>query len=169
VQGQWRLSVGGLGGQGGEQFGHSEALVSGLHHQLFFPHSTKLRGEACHCSAKTAGSEDLQVEEPVSCWDCSSFDFHTTLASMLGATLIRDEVVQVGEPGQKRLLAATWVMVTVGRRIAPPTAAPERSVPVSGHSAPQCPDVCHAYPAGDSLHTPAFSHRGSVHEALASC
>ena len=33
----------------------------------------------------------------------------------------------------KRLLAATGMMVTVGRRIAPPTAAPERSVPVSGH------------------------------------
>src|SRR5919198_5347668 len=74
------------------------------------PHSTKLRGEACHCSAKTARSEDLQVEEPVSCWDCSSFHFHTTLARMLSATLIRDEVVQVGEPREKRLLAATGMM-----------------------------------------------------------
>jgi len=36
--------------------------------------------------------------------------FHPTVAGMLGATLIRDEVGQVGEPGQKRLLAATWVM-----------------------------------------------------------
>jgi hypothetical protein len=34
---------------------------------------------------------------------------------MLGATLIRDEVVQVCEPGQKRLLAATWVMEPLHR------------------------------------------------------
>jgi hypothetical protein len=36
VKGQLRLSVGGLGGQGVEQFGRSEAFVSGLDHQLFF-------------------------------------------------------------------------------------------------------------------------------------
>jgi hypothetical protein len=36
VKRQLRLSVGGLGGQGVEQFGRSEALVSGLDHQLFF-------------------------------------------------------------------------------------------------------------------------------------
>jgi len=29
---------------------------------------------------------------------------------MLGSTLIRDEIVQVGESREKRLLAATWVM-----------------------------------------------------------
>jgi uncharacterized protein YuzE len=57
--------------------------------------------------------------------------------------------------------------VTVDRRITPPTAVPERSVPVSVHSAPQCPDACHADRAGDSPDAPAFSHRGSVHEALA--
>ena len=60
-------------------------------------------------------------------------------------------------------------MVTVERRIAPPPAAPERGVIVSSHTAPQCPDACHAYLAGDSLHAPAFSHRGSVHVALADC
>jgi len=36
VKRQLRLSVGGLGGQGVEHFGRSEALVSGLDHQLFF-------------------------------------------------------------------------------------------------------------------------------------
>jgi hypothetical protein len=36
VKGQLRLSVGGLGGQGVEQFGRSEAFVSSLDHQLFF-------------------------------------------------------------------------------------------------------------------------------------
>ena len=52
----------------------------------------------------------MEVEEPVACGDFASFHFHTTLAGMLGATLIWDEVVQVCKPGEKRLLAATWVM-----------------------------------------------------------
>jgi hypothetical protein len=37
VKEQLPLSAGGLGGQGVEQFGRSEALVSLLHHQLSFP------------------------------------------------------------------------------------------------------------------------------------
>jgi hypothetical protein len=53
--------------------------------------------------------------------------------------------------------------VTVERRIAPPPAAPERSVPVSVHSAPQCPDACHAHRPGDTRRLPGFSHRDSVH------
>jgi hypothetical protein len=36
VKEQLPLPVGGLGGQGGEQFGRSEALVSSLKPQLFF-------------------------------------------------------------------------------------------------------------------------------------
>ena len=130
---------------------------------------TGFSGKGYHRSSKASRREDLEVEEPVACGHCSSFHFHAALAGMLGPTLIGNQVVEVCQPRDKRLLAATWVVVTVDRRIAPPTAAPERSVPVSGHSAPQCPDVCHAYLAGDSLHTPAFSHRGSVHEALANC
>src|SRR5262249_35755032 len=57
--------------------------------------------------------------------------------------------------------------VTVDRRIAPPTAAPERRVRLSPHAAPQCPEACHAYLAGETRAAPAFSHRGSVHAALA--
>src|SRR2546428_12777516 len=38
--------------------------------------------------------------------------------------------------------------VTVDRRIAPPTAASERSMIVSCHAAPQCSDTCHAYLPG---------------------
>jgi hypothetical protein len=34
--------------------------------------------------------EDLEVEEPVLGWDCSSFHFHPTLAGMLRSTLIRN-------------------------------------------------------------------------------
>src|SRR5262245_28247103 len=59
------------------------------------------------------------------------------------------------------------LMVTVERRIAPPPAVPERGVIVSSHPAPQCRDAWHAYGAGGSRHAPAFSHRGSVHGALA--
>lgn len=36
MKGRLPLSVGGLSGQGIEQFGRGEALVSGLHHYLFF-------------------------------------------------------------------------------------------------------------------------------------
>jgi hypothetical protein len=57
--------------------------------------------------------------------------------------------------------------VTVGGRIASPTAVPDRSVPVSVHSAPQYPDACHAHLSGDSPCSPAFSHCGNVHGALA--
>src|SRR5262249_61625369 len=57
--------------------------------------------------------------------------------------------------------------VTVERRIAPPTAASERSMRLSPHAAPQYPDACHAHRAGDSPYASAFSHCGSVHAALA--
>ena len=73
-------------------------------------HSTELRGGACHRSAEASGSEDLQVEEPVSCWDGVSFHLHATLASMLGTTLIWDEVVQMCEAREKGLLTATGMV-----------------------------------------------------------
>src|SRR5919201_6407786 len=59
------------------------------------------------------------------------------------------------------------VTVTVGRRVTPPTTAPKRRMKLSPHAAPQYLDACHAYLAGGSLGAPAFSHYGSVHEALA--
>jgi len=58
----------------------------------------------------------LQVEEPISGWNGSSFDFHPTLPGMLSPTLIRDQVVQVGEPREKRLLAAFWMMKPFHRK-----------------------------------------------------
>jgi hypothetical protein len=61
----------------------------------------------------------LEVEEPGACGACASFHCHPTVAGMLGATLRRDEVVQVGEPGEKRLLAATWVMEPLHREQLP--------------------------------------------------
>src|SRR5262245_2354577 len=47
----------------------------------------------------------MSTSQLISGWDGSSFDFHPTLPRMLGAPLIGDQVVQVGEPCEKRLLA----------------------------------------------------------------
>jgi hypothetical protein len=75
-----------------------------------FPHSTRFSGGMCHSLSKASGGKDLEIEQPVSCWDCSSFDFHATLPGMYGPTLIRDKVIQVGQSRQKRLLAAFGMM-----------------------------------------------------------
>src|SRR5215831_14705285 len=74
------------------------------------PHSTRFSGGVCHSLSKTSGGKDLEIEQPVSCWDGSSFDFHATLPGMYGPTLIRDKVIQVGQPRQKRLLASFGMM-----------------------------------------------------------
>ena len=59
--------------------------------------------------------EDLQIEEPVCCGYSSAFHFHATLAGVLGSALLRDEVVQVCEPPEKRLLAPAWMMESFHR------------------------------------------------------
>src|SRR5262249_31331095 len=74
------------------------------------PHSTGLCGGGRPRSAKAARGENLQIEEPLACRYASAFDFHPTLARVLGPTLIRYQVVQVRQPCEKRLLAPTWVM-----------------------------------------------------------
>jgi len=56
----------------------------------YFPHSTEFSGEGYPSSSKASRSEYLEIEQPVSCGDCASFDFHPTLASVLGPTLIGD-------------------------------------------------------------------------------
>ena len=68
------------------------------------------QGKEYHYSSKASRREDLQVEEPVACRDCASFDFHPTVAGMLRTPLVGHEVVQMGEPAQKRLLAALGMM-----------------------------------------------------------
>jgi hypothetical protein len=52
----------------------------------------------------------LQVEHPVCCRDSPAFYFYATLTRVLGPTLIRDEVIQMRESRQKRLLAPAWVV-----------------------------------------------------------
>src|SRR5215813_8778352 len=90
--------------------------LSGIATAVFLPptrlcsHSPELRGKGCHHSAKASGGEDLQIKEPVRCRYASAFHFHATLAGMYGSTLIRDKVIQVGEPCEKRLVAPFGVM-----------------------------------------------------------
>jgi hypothetical protein len=74
------------------------------------PHSTQFSGKEYHRSSKASRREDLQVEEPVACWDGSSFDFHPTLSGMLSAPLVGHQVIQMGEPAQKRLRAPVGMM-----------------------------------------------------------
>ena len=61
-------------------------------------------------SPQASRREDLQIEEPVWCGYSPAFHFHAALTGMLSPTLIGDQVVQVGEPRQKRLLTAAWMV-----------------------------------------------------------
>ena len=70
----------------------------------------RLYPEGWHHAAKASRSEDLDIEEPVACWYASAFHFHTTLPGILGSMRIRDEIIQMREPCEKRLLASPWMM-----------------------------------------------------------
>ena len=60
----------------------------------------------------------MEVEEPVCSGDSPAFHFHATLPGMYGPTLIRDEVIQVGQPRQKRLLASFGMMdIITGKKV----------------------------------------------------
>ena len=78
-------------------------------------HSIGFRGGGYPCSSKASRGEDLDIEEPVACRDCSSFDFYPTLPGMQGATLGGHQVVQMGQPSKKRLLAASWMVKALHR------------------------------------------------------
>ena len=52
----------------------------------------------------------MDIEEPVACRYASAFHFHAASTGMLGPTLIGDQVVEVREPGEKRLLTAVWMV-----------------------------------------------------------
>ena len=61
----------------------------------------------------------MEVEQPVACGDFPTFDFHPTLAGVLGAALIRYEVLQVRQPREKRLWAPFGVMEAFHREQLP--------------------------------------------------
>ncbi len=90
--------------------GHSRLVVCFRSSYRYWSHSTQFSGKEYHRSSKASRREDLQVEEPVACGDGASFDFHPTLAGMLSAPLVGHEVIQMGEPSQKRLLAPVGMM-----------------------------------------------------------
>jgi hypothetical protein len=94
----------------GDAGGSSAITPWAVQSALKFSHSIGFRGGVCHRSSKASGREDLEIEQPVACGDSAAFDFHSTLAGMLGATLVRNQVVQMCQPDKKRLLAPVWMM-----------------------------------------------------------
>src|SRR6266853_2945964 len=54
--------------------------------------------------------EDLQVEHPVRGRDATAFHFHPTHARVQGQALIRDQVVQLRQAGEKRRLTPTGMV-----------------------------------------------------------
>jgi hypothetical protein len=62
---------------------------------VFMDDSIALCGETCPRSAKASRGEDVDIEEPVTCWDCSPLHFYPTLPGVLGASLIRHQVVEM--------------------------------------------------------------------------
>ncbi len=77
---------------------------------FLYPHSTQFSGKGYHRSSKAARGEDLQVEHPVCSGYASAFHLYPTLPGMLRAPLIRDQVIQVRQPREKRLLTAPRMM-----------------------------------------------------------
>src|SRR5712691_2912422 len=75
--------------------------------------STSLRRPFIH--AIEGHHQNLEIEEPILCWDFPSLDFHPALPGMLSTTLIRHQVVQMREPCEKRLLTATWMVKSFHR------------------------------------------------------
>jgi hypothetical protein len=66
--------------------------------------------ESFSCSLISSRSEDLQIKQPVVCRDSSALDFHATVAGVLGPALVWDQVIEVCQARQKRLLAPVWMM-----------------------------------------------------------
>src|SRR5499427_10865645 len=64
----------------------------------------------CRRTLIASRREDLQVEHPVRCRDASTFDFYPTQPCVLGAPLIRNQVVQMRQACEKRRLAPARVM-----------------------------------------------------------
>ena len=91
----------------------SEVVTLGL------PHSTEFSGGVYSCSPKASGGEDLQVEHPVCGGQSPAFHCHPALARVQGPTLVRDEVVQVCQAGEKhRLTPAGMVEALHGEKLA---------------------------------------------------
>src|SRR5262245_18294249 len=102
-----------------EELGIAEVIDRATKQDPEMPHSIELCGEACPHSSEAAGGEDLDIEEPISGWDCSPLHFHATLAGMLSATLICNQVIEVRESREKRLWTATGRVKALHRKELP--------------------------------------------------
>src|SRR5215813_3065552 len=76
----------------------------------FFHIPPNLVVRRCRRTLIASGSEDLQVEHPVCGGQSPAFHFHPTLARVQGSALVRDQVVQVRQAGEKRCLTPTEMM-----------------------------------------------------------
>jgi hypothetical protein len=79
----------------------TDACVLGVIFHTFY----SMSGGARSCSSKSPGAEDLEMQAPILRGDCATFHFSPTLPGMLRSTLRGDQVIEVRQPCQKRLLA----------------------------------------------------------------
>lgn len=63
--------------------------------------------------------EDLEIAPPGACRNFASFAFPPTVAGMLSAPLVGDQVVQLGQPNKKRLLAPPGMLGPLHREQVP--------------------------------------------------
>jgi hypothetical protein len=61
----------------------------------------------------------MGIEEPILGQYASAFHFHATLAGVLGPALVRDQVGEVYQPSQERLVAPVWMMEAFHRKQLP--------------------------------------------------
>jgi hypothetical protein len=87
---------------------HQGVLYQGMGRVVHIPPNLVVR--RCRRTLIASRSEDLQVEHPVRCRDATALHFHATLARVQGPALIRDQVVQVRQAGEKRRLTATGMV-----------------------------------------------------------
>jgi hypothetical protein len=73
-----------------------------------FHHSIVCRGGVYASSSQVDRREEPESEYPVVCRDYTSFDFHPTWASVLGAALRGHQVVQMFEPAHR---SACWFLL----------------------------------------------------------
>jgi hypothetical protein len=102
-----------LNSKGSERTCIRSGLATFLHN-AFMAHPDFVVRSIPH-SAKASGGENLDVKEPVVCWYSPAFHLHPTLPSMLSATLIGDQIIEVRQPCQKHLLAPFGMMEALHR------------------------------------------------------
>jgi hypothetical protein len=73
-----------------------------------FSHSIAFSSKRHYHSSKASRGEDLQIEHPIACRYTLAFHFHPALTSMLGPTLIRNQVVPESTGFSGRPMGLRW-------------------------------------------------------------